>query len=354
MNQPSSQLVEQPDRLLVRHTGMRRIAGMVVLCLVLVGGFFVFLQSVPQHTLRFSALEGSWALALMIAGSGLIAVLFAVLMIPAWFTLSMDSDGWVRYGWAAWRFPGPMNVRGVTARTRGGAKALFELAYGAASLRLGGCASVSPTEDLALQMTRWARSRIGGSPDTGLAHGDNFMGRWSWGYGLLFVVVLYGFWMVDSLGSYYLNVRAAPSGMAWGAAAGFAAVVFAGASWHWLRMAGREIKTGARVWLLDVLAVLLLIVPGSITALRWGQTGALRTQPAQEVTLRQTVPTWMTTGSKGSCARHVRIDEPSLGRSIVYDTWPCQGWKDRETIEVRQTQSELGVRILDVRRVETP
>jgi hypothetical protein len=358
MTAPSSTLIDLPDRLLVRHGGGRRVAVMVfahLIVLAAAAGFGVYVATVARSAPRFSVLESSWLPLLMTGASGFIALLFALLTVPACYRLSLGPDGWLRCGWAAWRFPGPMSVGSVTVQMRGRAKSLLELGYGAASLRVGGCASDALTQELAPQIAQWARSRVVGLPDPGdpgQPRRDNFLGRWSGGYWLLFALVFCASTAVlGGINGYYLNPRAALTGLALGAAAAFAVVVLAGASRHWLRMARREIETGAAVWLLDALAVLLLIVPGCVAALQLGQMAALRMQPAQETTLRQTVHTYVT-HNKSICTRHLQIAQPTLARAVDYAVKPCEGWAGEATVEVRQIQTDLGVRILDVRRIE--
>jgi len=359
MTSSSSTLVDLPDRLLVQHTGGRRFVLMILVHLILLAaaaGLVVYVATIARHTPRFSLFEGSWLLLLMAGASGLIALLFTLLTIPACYWLSLGADGWLRCGWAAWRFPGPMSVDSIMVQMRRGARSLLELAYGTASLRVGGGASDALTQELAPKIAQWARSRVNGLPDSGdpgQSRRDNFLGKWGWCYWLFFALVFVASTaLLNGINGYYLNPRAAPASLALGAAATFAVVAFVCAIWHWLRMARREIETGAAVWLLDALAVLLLIPPGCVAALQFGQMAALHMQPAPEITLRQTVHTYVTRGKSG-CTRHLQIAQPTLARTVDYSAGPCEGWTREATVEVRQIQTDLGVRILGVRRVET-
>ena len=362
MRAPSSQLIELPDRLTIRHTGKWWHTGITLVYIVLLAALFWLF---PDMTSRAPAIFGddkSWLrfLFLTLLCSLLPGGFLGLREIFSGYALSISADGWVKCGGAAWRFPGPMTVRSVMPLGLGKTKETLELTYGAFGLRLDGCASNDLTRDFARRMTQWARSRIGGIPDPGRARGSD-MGNLSTPSRFLPLVFFVSFfvWLRPDGGffrGYFLSTAAASSRLALGAVAMFAVAAFLGIGQRWLRLARREIKAGALVWASEVLTALLLLIPCGMTVFGLGQILALRMHPAQEITLRQTVKTW--TSSKGmNCRRYILIDEPSLGRSVNYAAYEPEcdrGWKDQATVEIRQAQSELGVRILSVRRVETP
>ena len=355
--------IEEPDRLILRATGARPVIKAIFYCLLVVLDLalvmFFFKEIGPDF---WPAVFGNpySPIALCLFFASLAPALLLSTLTDTWLCkLSIHTDGWVRKGIAAWRFPGPMNVSWDASGggTRGQGKTpyifLFQLNYGSSRLLLDGCRRYAQTLDCADRINRWARQRIAGIPDAGRARRARFSDSrvfWGLGYFVFFALLL----RLSNINGYYLNAHAAPGAGAANALTGFLVLALAAAIWRWARMARREMETGKVVWMLDGLAVLLLVAAGAIFALRLGQVYDLRARPAQEVTLRQPACCVWVSGGRG-CSLFIEIAEPALGRSVRYDLGACDQrdyWKAAKTVEVRQQQSELGVRILSVRRVE--
>jgi len=365
--------IEEPDRLTMRATGARPVMGAIFYCLLVVLDLVlvvVFLKDIGPDFWPAVFRDSSWGIyvspiTLCLFVASLAPTLLLATLTNTWLCrLSIDADGWVRKGIAAWRFPGPMNVRwdASSGGARGGysqGKApyvtLFQLNYGSSQLLLAGCRLYSQTLDCADRINQWARQRMAGIPDPGDARRARFSdgGWWSVGLGYLALFLLLG-WL-SSLNGYYLNAHAAPGAGTASAAAGFLVLALAVAIWHWAEMARGEVTAGKVVWMLDVLAVLLLVAAGAIAALRLGQCYDLRTGPAQEVSLRQPAPRVWESRSRANCSLYIEIAEPTLERNVSYNLGKCDQlnyWKNAKGAEVRQRQNELGVRILSVRRAE--
>jgi len=364
MNLFSSELIEESDRLLIRPGWIWRFFFAIVSCFVwaIVAGWWFITAKVLstgwyfQDTF-FSAKTGMGLGLAIWFGLGSILMLVSLVGISS-LTYSIHADGWVRTGLAAWRFPGPIRVRYVmvtTGRYGSSSSPALRLAYGAFSLDVLSFDSKDRTMDLASRADQWARRQMGGTPASGRTHSGNFMRKWVWIYlAILAVVAIVTFCILLAF-NHRLNEHAAFGVWAIGAAAGFAVVGLTVAGSHWAGLARREIKTGATIWVMDVLAVLLLIAAGCAAAAHAGQIYDMYTRPAHETTLHQPMRYFTTADKDGkNCRLHLRIMEPEQTH-LNYDAGPCDGyWKNATSVEVHQLENELGVRILSVRRVDAP
>jgi hypothetical protein len=364
------QFIEQPDRLIIgSESGYQAgvTTSSVFLAVIVVGMWFVAFafafKSMNWNGIGFGFASG------LLVGSGSMLLLLVLISIPSPM-FSIYANGWVRAGWAAWRFPGPMlvrcivvqtggpaNIRGITVQREYEQQPKFQLSYGMSSLHIPSSGSINQTMDFAQRAEQWARRRISGAPSIEKVPEDQFVGKWVFIYLVISLFVLFAATTSSSnlnMG-YYLNQYAAPGAWAVRMATGSAVVGLAIGGWHWIELAQRQIKASAIFWIVDVLVVLLLVAAGCSVALYFGQIYDMRTLPSREVTLLQPVR-YSSFTDKYGCHLSLLIHEPTLGETASSGVGNCNQadyWRSGAGVEIRQTENDLGVHILSVRRIET-
>ncbi|MDR2195006.1 MAG: hypothetical protein LBE50_00170, partial [Gallionellaceae bacterium] len=253
-----SQIVELPDRLIIRPPAGRRIL-QVAFLLALVAPWLWLAQRVPlppwhgQNPL-FSDDWGWFAFWLL---WGACVLFFLPSFGRAGFAITIRADGWVRQGIFSWHFPGPMFARFLASRTENHFE--IHLIYGASEILFTVSGHKNQAFDFASRIIKWSRQRINGIPDTFQSRSTtDFLWFWGWIAIILFFILVFLAYKIF-LSRYYLNAHAAPGMWATGMTAAFAMLAIALTGRHWIWQAGREIKTGAALWITEALAALLLI-----------------------------------------------------------------------------------------------
>lgn len=298
-----------------------------------------------------------------------ILILFACVVIDLSVGFSIHANGWVRTGFGAWWFPGPMQVNCIpeisiwkfeSEQWREN-ELRFQLSYGASSIYVSSYGSADETLNLAKQLTQWAHGRISGIPDKEKVRKDNFIAKWIWLFCAMliispFVSPIFVTPFIPSIssehnyfndhGMIYLSEHEMSNILAVGAITGLTGFAIAGL--HWLGLARRAIKASIVIWMVDVLTVLLLIIAGCSMAMYTRLYQDMRASSFHEVTLRQPVDYRYNEGS--SCSLALLIQEPVLGRSVPYMV-KCDQLRSLQSaagIEVHQFQNEIGVHIRSV------
>jgi hypothetical protein len=358
------ELITQPDRLIVRFAKRPPVDGGLALLLATVWLFMaggILLPAWWSGKSLFFGGDWMWLVLFLVFGV-MVMGMFLQTGGSTSMALTIHADGWVRRGMTAWRFPGPMTVRCVKPpkARKGASKQLckLQMTHGASSVSFP-VLLPDEAEDFSPRITEWARQHIGGVPDTGQSERAKKPAATALTLLAFYMAALLITARLEPVASssfgYYLNANAAPGAWAIGITAGFAAVAFIIAGWHWKQLAGRRIKANAGIRWLHALAALFLIAAGCAITLRIGQFLELHNQATTaNVTLHQRVEadTITSNGNRIRCRLRFYIDEPSLGQKIEYLADSCDrlnDWNRAPGIEISQAENKFGVRILSVR-----
>jgi hypothetical protein len=262
--------------------------------------------------------------------------------------VSISIDGAVRQGIAIWKFPGPMTALvAKVGGSKGPPRYWIDLRYGPAAVRFAGGTTEGETIGMSVQINRWNKQRIQGTPDPFDSRKAAAPVSWAGYYlALLFTVGFIG--VVFGGQGTYLKVDAQPGAWAKVAAAILAILLAAVAGMRWRTFATAGIRRGAVVLLAEVAITMLLALASGAVGGHVAQALETALAPGRVSTFEAPLSLTVTTRGKG-CHRYVVFEDPSLGRVIQYcDPHSLEYWGNATLIQVTEKQNDLGVHILSV------
>ncbi len=348
-NSRSSQLIEEPDRLVVSYSASARAEPALlfsIFCIVLsVCHYFLYQAQV-------TILSGEWELIpiCLFGNAGLLIFLIRSGTIKS--AAHISSDGTVRQGIGSWAFPGPMAASPITI---GGKSPVYwiNLRYGSSTIRLPGDETEGGTIGLAAQINRWVKLRISGMAGSSEASKSPPAINAAVCYvSVMVLTAILG--EVASGGHCYLNAQAKIGSWAKVSISIFTALAVIGACIRWSTIARSAIRRGSGVWVVDVAITLLMILGGCSIVGHYAQIFEMRATPATVSFIDEPLRLTKTTTGKG-CHRFLILREPSLDKTIQFcDPYAADYWRGVEDVRIDQSSNAFGIHIESIKRIDRP
>lgn len=278
----------------------------------------------------------------VLGSAGILA--YVLISGTAMSPITVNTDGTVNAGIAMWKFPGQLTA---LASKTGHAQNWIDLRYGSAMIRLPGDVTEGLTIYLADQINRWSKDRIRGVADPFEPSKAKRTMHWGVYYWMFLVIVVV---LGNGAGDYatYLNVNAPFGTWATVSILIFSGLMVMAASIRWGALVRTGVRRGRGIWVAEVAVVGLLILGGGAIVGRCAQVIETIAKSETLVTFDAPLRLTKTTQGKG-CHRDFILDEPSLGRTILYcDPHSLEYWKGATGVRVTELRGQFGLRITSI------